>query len=435
MQTIVGLASLCAALNVFQVDVLQVDLILLGFSCYAVAKLGRHSDRRKSSGLPRTKNQLEVPVGAGPVLAMTWEAQVSSVLREIPPPVDDRIVKMVVAAILTRVQDHVPSASVLGTACEDRGRSNAKNGFVVPKVDIIIDAAPTALAEFTGVKLQRTTAYGKQLDDWNLKKATVRSLSKHLVESEGFVFRRTAFSAGDPKVTLFVPPRPGVWPYGFHVELVANTVVPLQSSALLREVGCLDSRVTPLISLVRLWAKERGICHVSLGFLSPYAWALMTIFFMQVREPAVDSGEVEGDGALPDLESFISAMQPSHRARDGRDVGEAVVAMERSTTVAGVTPVGELFKHFLAFYDQEFDWSNELISVRFGKRRLPPLPTNLSKTGKYEICMSIEDPFDTSKNLGRILSPENFARTKSEFAVAKSLCFSGARLSAVLRTA
>merc|ERR1719277_329345 len=63
------------------------------------------------------------------------------------------------------------------------------------------------------------------------------------------------------------------------------------------ECGRIDPRTKALILLVKRWAKDRGVCHAAKGHLSPYAWTLMVIYFLQVG--------VEDEGPLlPPLSGF-----------------------------------------------------------------------------------------------------------------------------------
>ena len=36
-----------------------------------------------------------------------------------------------------------------------------------------------------------------------------------------------------------------------------------------------------LILVIRRWAKDRGISHAAKGHLSPYAWMLLAVYYLQ----------------------------------------------------------------------------------------------------------------------------------------------------------
>merc|ERR1719324_534816 len=76
-----------------------------------------------------------------------------------------------------------------------------------------------------------------------------------------------------------------------------NTVTPFYAAAFLTECAQMDCRAKELILLVRRWAKDRGISHAAKGHLSPYAWSLLVIYFLQVWDG-------QGDPLLPTITSF-----------------------------------------------------------------------------------------------------------------------------------
>merc|ERR1712066_969682 len=108
-----------------------------------------------------------------------------------------------------------------------------------------------------------------------------------------FKFRRSAFKGQEPKVTLMAEINGKTIPIDFSV----NTTTPLYNAALLTECGQIEPRAKELILLVRRWAKDRGISHAAKGHLSPYAWSLLVIYFLQVWDG-------QGDPLLPNITAF-----------------------------------------------------------------------------------------------------------------------------------
>ena len=97
---------------------------------------------------------------------------------------------------------------------------------------------------------------------------------------------------------------PPPWQYiceALPLDVAVNAETPLYAAALLSESAQWDQRAKQLILLVRRWAKDRGICHAAKGYLSPYHWSLLVIYFLQVHPERV----------LPPLTSFTAYQQLS----------------------------------------------------------------------------------------------------------------------------
>merc|ERR550539_1286879 len=93
------------------------------------------------------------------------------------------------------------------------------------------------------------------------------------------------------------PPHLGGLDKSIPVDFSVNCVTPLFNSAIAAECGSLDTRARSLILVVRRWAKDRGISHAAKGHLPPYAWTLLTVYFLRTRD--------EGEGPLlPAVQHF-----------------------------------------------------------------------------------------------------------------------------------
>jgi len=182
----------------------------------------------------------------------------------------------------------------------------------------------------------------------------------------------------------------------------------------------MEPRARELILMVKRWAKDRGICHAAKGHLSPYTWGLLTIFFLQVS-----NGE---EPLLPKLAEFKMASGLMDKSVAG---GSAPGSWKPAANCD--KSVGALFKEFLSFYNSQFDWGTEAISVRSACRQKPgnrlPLHVIVHDDGKTsEVAPSIEDPFDETKNLGAGMHATSFARLREELARAADFSTKGASL-------
>merc|ERR1719213_433135 len=191
----------------------------------------------------------------------------------------------------------IPEIEVTGFASGNLTSGKAF-GVAVPEVDIIASASPHIL--FERLHGHSTKGNASQLDAKKLQKCAIRACTDRLVSAGGFKFRRSAFRGAEPKVTLLAPASFGICEYSIPLDFSVNAVSPLHNAALLTECGQMDTRARELILLVKRWAKDRGICHAAKGHLSPYAWSLLCIFFLQ-------AGMKDDESILPSLASFKKA--------------------------------------------------------------------------------------------------------------------------------
>jgi len=389
-----------------------------------------------------------------PATAVGWDAEVNELLTQISPtPEGDKVVQQLAQLIRRVLCQTIPEVEVLGFASGDLVRGTAF-GVAVPEVDMIVSVRPSVLAaRLQGRLTPGSGASGTQLDVTKLQKSAIRACTDRLVSGGGFKFRRSAFRGSEPKVTLLAPASLGIYSEAIPIDFSVNSTTPLYNAALFTECGQIEARAKSLILLVKRWAKDRGVCHAAKGHLSPYSWTLLTIFFLQVGVP--DEGPL-----LPALEGFrLSsglAGQPamlggSSVVGDGGETAAAptaaatgqstvstvdVTAEPKPETVRGPQKsVGELFKDFARFYGSNFDWRNEAISVRLGRRGPPrlglPLHIVLDDTAT-EVGPSIEDPFDQRRNLGECATAASLARLHEELKRAADLCERGAPLAKLL---
>jgi len=367
---------------------------------------------------------------AQPVVAPTfkessWDAQVDELVGQLlPTAAGNRAVEQLALRVKRGLRDVLPEAEVVAFASSALLRGQAF-GVAVPDVDVVVSCGPGTLASRLQVAAARGTKATPNLDYRQLQKSALRAFTDRLVASGDFKFRRSAFSADEPKVTL-LPSGDGAVP----IDLAINSATPLHNAALLMECGRLNPRAQALALLIRRWARDRGICHVSKGHLSPYAWTLLTIYFLQAG--------VEGEEPiLPALEGFTASSSLAGRsAGHAAPSGPQASARQSRASHAGKS-VGALFMDFVRFYRSSFDVRNEAVSIRLGKRAPPglalPLHIMLCEDGKStEVGPCIEDPFDRTRNLGTTLSITGLERMRQELARAEELFSKSASLTEML---
>merc|ERR1712228_896961 len=98
------------------------------------------------------------------------------------------------------------------------------------------------------------------------------------------------------------------------IDFSVNTTTPLYNAALLTECGQIEPRAKELILLVRRWAKDRGVSHAAKGHLSPYAWTLLVIYFLQVWDE-------QGEPLLSNITSFkmsLGLLRAQHKEQSSQ---------------------------------------------------------------------------------------------------------------------
>jgi hypothetical protein len=312
----------------------------------------------------------------------------------------------------------IADAEVIGFTNANIGRG-AAFAVAIPEVDIVVNACPHALgASLPRFKNDRFSNSHPQV----LQKCAIRACADILTSQGVFKFRRSAFRGEDPKVTLFVPASVIGSKDGVAIDFSVNNATPLHCAALITECGNLDPRAKQLILLVRRWARDRGVAHVSKGHLSPYAWTLLTVYFLQLFSSS------SRDPILPCLAAFPKCSALAGQIHKPATRKGASQVMENS--------VADLFKEFIHFYTEEFKWRDEAVSVRTGRRGPVPLqlPINVitDKDNNAQVPPAVVDPFDMKRNLGDSMTSSSFSRLRVELSRARWHCDNDASLSLLL---
>lgn len=354
----------------------------------------------QSSGKPEVRKPSIMPVTAPVFEACGWEAEVHELLRRISPcPEGDTAVAAIAAAVGQSIQDILPDAAVAGFAVGNP-LSGTAFGVAVPEVDIVINVTWQAAMK----QIQEAKPWDdSETRKLQAQKCIIRTVTDRLTKSGAYKFRRSAFRGTDPRVTMVAPSHvQGAPTLPFNISV--NSSSPTRCATLLHACGQLDGRAHNLILLVRRWAKDRGLSHASRGHFSPYIWTLITVYFLQVGL------EEDGGSVLPPLATAMALASAGNKFDKPKCQKQ----------------VGELFCAFVRFYATQFDWRHEAISVRLGHRAPPqaclPLhivirPDGISK----EMGPSIEDPFESSSNLGTCSTAASLERLHEELRRAMTL--------------
>lgn len=196
-------------------------------------------------------------------------------------------------------------------------------------------------------------------------------------------------------------------------DMNVNNTLALENTRMIRTYVDVDERVRPLAMIVKHWTKRRVLNDAGMliffiltskvgcllifpalgGTLSSYTWICLIINFLQTREP-------------PIVPSLQRRPHDDQRTADG-----AVSAFDANLDgligfgARNKSTLGELLFQFFRYYGHEIDWETSVISVREGKV--------ISKKDKgwhllqnNRLC--VEEPFNTSRNLGNTADDYSF---------------------------
>ncbi|KAL8160131.1 hypothetical protein V2J09_001668, partial [Rumex salicifolius] len=190
---------------------------------------------------------------------------------------------------------------------------------------------------------------------------------------------------------------------GISCDICINNVLAVVNTKLLRDYGEIDGRLRQLAFIVKHWAKSRAVNETYQGTLSSYAYVLMCIHFLQQRKPAI----------LPCLQM----MEPTYAVTvDGVECSYFdKVDRLQNFGARNREGIAQLVWGFFNYWAYSHDYTNNVVSVRTG--------SIISKQGKdwtrrigndrHLIC--IEDPFETSHDLGRVVDKNSIRVLREEF--------------------
>ena len=204
---------------------------------------------------------------------------------------------------------------------------------------------------------------------------------------------------------------------GLKSDICMCNTLALANSRLLRAYMQIDPRARQLALVVKHWAKRRSINNPYHGSPSSYAWVLLSIHYLQTVGVLPVLQMLFG----PDVDRGPATILKTH---DGRDFdcaycGDAALVREAMAELGPPNPasLGELLIGFFRRYAREFDFVKSVVCVRTG--------TFVTKTAKgwdkkeagfkgdrHLFC--IEDPFELTHDLGRVMDRDTLRDVRSE---------------------
>lgn len=249
----------------------------------------------------------------------------------------------------------------------------------------------------------------------DLRTDPLPSASQFVLRAAQLLEKETKFAvkplpnARIPIIKLSLQPSPSI-PFGIACDIGYENRLALENTRLLFTYAAIDpTRVRTLVLFLKLWSKRRKINSPYHGTLSSYGYVLLIIFFLvHVKDPPV----------LPNLQQMppMRPISPSDTQINGRNVWffDDVDLLRRKWQSPNTDTIGELLLDFFRYYSREFNYTTTVASIRAGH-----LPKELDPTKPIDpregTSLWIEDPFETSFNVGRCVTRDGLYTIRGEF--------------------
>ncbi|KAH9889132.1 hypothetical protein F4778DRAFT_392488 [Xylariomycetidae sp. FL2044] len=178
-------------------------------------------------------------------------------------------------------------------------------------------------------------------------------------------------------------------------DMNVNNTLALENTRMIKTYVEIDERVRPLAMIIKHWTRRRVVNDAAYGgTLSSYTWICLIIAFLQLRQPPV----------LPALHQRPHQKLPKKNGELPAFADD--IDKLRGFGLKNKSTLGELLFQFFRFYAHEFDYDENVLSIRLGKL----MPKKEKKTWLLALNsrLGVEEPFNTSRNLGNTADDTSF---------------------------
>eukprot|EP01133_Synstelium_polycarpum_P004417 gene4417-5174_t len=204
--------------------------------------------------------------------------------------------------------------------------------------------------------------------------------------------------------------------HNLSCDICINNKLAIYNTKLVFDYSTIDERMRPLVIVVKRWAKRRKINEPFAGTLSSYAYINMVISFLQHRQPPV----------LPCLQELANGVIVVNGKEYGQPMDDVMVDGFNCKYYddvdnligfgsANTETLGQLVFGFFQTYSRVFNYMTDVVSIRTGKRILKTEKTWETINKKSHFFFSIEDPFETTHNLARVVKRSHLTTIIQEF--------------------
>ncbi|KAF9212151.1 hypothetical protein BGZ59_007167 [Podila verticillata] len=187
-----------------------------------------------------------------------------------------------------------------------------------------------------------------------------------------------------------------LWDPELHLscDMNINTPLGLMNTRLIKTYVAIDPRVRPFAMIIKHWARKRVLNDAG-----------MEDFFVIMRSPPI----------LPALHDMPHTLSPDNQVINGNNTSfcDDLSKLE-GFGYANKETLGGLLYAFFRRFAIEYDYDHHVISVRHG-RYLTKESKDWHIPGKHYKLFCVEEPLDTSRNLGNSSDMASSKGLKQEF--------------------
>ncbi|KAJ4954243.1 hypothetical protein NE237_011026 [Protea cynaroides] len=235
------------------------------------------------------------------------------------------------------------------------------------------------------------------IDDTDITKSEILLKLADILQSDNLQNVQALPRARVPIVKLMDPVT------GISCDICINNVLAVVNTKLLRDYAQIDSRLRQLAFIVKHWAKSRGVNETYQGTLSSYAYVLMCIHFLQQRKPAI----------LPCLQemevTYAVTIDDTECAYFDKVDALCDFGAQNKERIS------QLIWAFFDYWAYRHDYASSVISVRTGSVISKQAKDWTRRIGNDRHLICIEDPFETSHDLGRVVDKHSIKILRGEF--------------------
>ncbi|GAV76666.1 PAP_assoc domain-containing protein [Cephalotus follicularis] len=235
------------------------------------------------------------------------------------------------------------------------------------------------------------------IGDANINKSDVLLKLADILQSDNLQDVQALARARVPIVKLMDPVT------GISCDICINNVLAVVNTKLLRDYAQIDERLRQLAYIVKHWAKSRGVNETYRGTLSSYAYVIMCIYFLQQRRPAILP-------CLQEMEITYSVTVDNIECKFYDQVEKLRKFGSRNKET-----IAQLVWGFFNYWAYRHDYANDVISIRTGSVISKREKDWTRRIGNDRHLICIEDPFEISHDLGRVVDKYSIKVLREEF--------------------
>ncbi|KAM3401691.1 hypothetical protein ACQJBY_006016 [Aegilops geniculata] len=188
---------------------------------------------------------------------------------------------------------------------------------------------------------------------------------------------------------------------GLSCDICVNNLLAVVNTKLLRDYAQIDQRLRQLAFIVKHWAKSRRVNETYQGTLSSYSYVIMCIHLLQLRRILPCLQEMEAT-------CYVTVDDNHYAYFDQVDKLSNYGAHNNET-------LSSLLWAFFHYWAYQHDYTQNVISIRTGKIISKHMKDWTRRVGNDRHLICIEDPFETSHDLGRIVDKFSIKILREEF--------------------